>query len=116
MSPTPRKQSRGERFVSRPGDSVFVNPGEEPARPRARDRAGPTLELGEIRRARNMTQVELAGELGVDQAQISRLESRGDPRLSTVLEYLRGLGAHQVELEVRFADGAEIKLNVAGES
>jgi DNA-binding XRE family transcriptional regulator len=115
VSPTPRKR-RGDRFVSREGDFVIVSPGEEPRRPRARDRAGPALELGKVRHARNITQTELANELGVDQAQISRLERRGDPRLSTVLDYLAGLGAAGVELAVRFEDGSEVTLPLAGQN
>lgn len=102
---------RGERFVSRPGDSVFVKPGEQPPRPRARGAAA--IALTDVRRARKVTQIELAGAMGVDQAQISRLERRGDFRLSTVLEYLEGLGVEDVELRLTFNDGTEMVLPVA---
>jgi DNA-binding XRE family transcriptional regulator len=113
MSPNPAKKRRGERFVSRPGDVVFVEPGQEPQRPGARERGSPPLELGQLRRARHITQTELAHELGVDQAQISRLERGSDPHLSSVIEYLEGLGAREVELDVKFADGTQVTLPIA---
>jgi hypothetical protein len=111
MSPT--RKPRAEPFVSREGDFVVVKPGEEPKRPgRPRERVGPGLELGELRRARNITQEELAATMGVDQAQVSRLEGRGDFRLSTLLEYLRGLGATGAAIAVNFDDAPDVVLPV----
>ena len=105
---------RGERFVSRAGDSVFVEPGEQPQAP-GRDAAGP-VDLARIRRELGITQSDLASWMQVDQAQVSRLESRGDFRVSTVLEYLRGLGVTDVALLLKFRDGNEINVPVRSET
>lgn len=40
-----------------------------------------------------MTQIELAANLGVGQAQISKLERQGDMLISTLASYLAALGA-----------------------
>lgn len=61
------------------------------------------LGLGELRAAVSMTQVELAQRMGVDQPRISRLERQGDVYLSTLRDYVRGLGG-ELELLARFAD------------
>jgi transcriptional regulator with XRE-family HTH domain len=57
------------------------------------------LTLGEMRKAANKTQKEVAGTLQIDQAEISRLEHRGDVLLSTLRRFARALGA---ECEVAF--------------
>ena len=51
------------------------------------------IELAAIRRATGMTQIELAANLGVGQAQISKLERQGDMLISTLASYLAALGA-----------------------
>lgn len=51
-----------------------------------------------LRKARELTQVELAERLGVTQASVAGLESRVDLQLSTLARYIRALGG---ELEVR---------------
>jgi DNA-binding transcriptional regulator YiaG len=48
--------------------------------------------LRELRAARAMSQVELARRLGVKQAEISKMERRTDMYLSTLREYVEGLG------------------------
>jgi transcriptional regulator with XRE-family HTH domain len=48
--------------------------------------------LADLRRQRNMTQVQLAEQTGVDQRQISRAENGGDMLLSTLHRYVVGLG------------------------
>jgi transcriptional regulator with XRE-family HTH domain len=50
------------------------------------------MALRELREARNRTQVAVARKLGVKQVNISRLESREDPRLSTSAKYIEALG------------------------
>jgi transcriptional regulator with XRE-family HTH domain len=55
------------------------------------------IRLNELRSARGMTQVELAGRLGVSQGSVSELERRDDVYLSTLREYVQALGG---ELEI----------------
>jgi transcriptional regulator with XRE-family HTH domain len=50
------------------------------------------LDLAAIRRATGTTQVELAANLGVGQAQISKIERQGDMLISTLASYLAALG------------------------
>lgn len=53
---------------------------------------------GALRRARALTQVELADKLNISQASVAALESRADLHLSTLAKYIRALGG---ELEIR---------------
>jgi predicted transcriptional regulator len=50
------------------------------------------IELSEIRRTVGLTQVELAINLGVGQAQVSKIERQTDMLLSTLAAYLDALG------------------------
>ena len=50
--------------------------------------------LAEIRKSRKVSQTKLAETLGVKQMQISRLEKRKDPRLSTLRRSIEALGGH----------------------
>jgi transcriptional regulator with XRE-family HTH domain len=59
------------------------------------------VDLASIRRATGLTQVELAANLGVGQAQISKIERQSDMLLSTLAAYLDALGARaQLVIEV----------------
>jgi len=51
-----------------------------------------------LRKAREMTQVELAEVLGIDQASVSAIENRTDLHLSTLAKYIRALGG---DIEIR---------------
>lgn len=62
------------------------------------------MNLAMIRKAAQMTQVEVARKLGVGQGAISRLEKRGDMLLSTLYDYLTATGA----------DAASIVISVRG--
>jgi transcriptional regulator with XRE-family HTH domain len=50
------------------------------------------IDLAAIRRATGLTQTELAANLGVGQAQISKVERQDDMLLSTLASYLKALG------------------------
>lgn len=63
------------------------------------------MALGELRRARELTQAELAGELGKGQAAVSRMERRADVYVSTLRRYVEALGG-TLEIVARFPDGA----------
>lgn len=55
------------------------------------------LTLQELRRGLSMTQVDVARTAEMTQSELSRLESRGDHRISTLRRYVEALGG---ELEV----------------
>lgn len=56
--------------------------------------------LGDLRRARQMTQQQLAMVMRVSQAQISRVENQADLYLSTLRSYIEAMGG---ELQIRVA-------------
>jgi transcriptional regulator with XRE-family HTH domain len=59
--------------------------------------------LSEIRRARTLTQTQLAKALHVSQAQVSRIENQTDLYLSTLESYLEAMGG-RLELVAVFDD------------
>ena len=59
------------------------------------------IDLAAIRRKTGLTQVELAANLGVGQAQISKVERQDDMLISTLASYLAALGlGAQIVVEV----------------
>ena len=60
--------------------------------------------FGKLRQARQLTQVELAERLDVPQAAISRMERRADLLLSTLRQYIEGMGG-ELELRAVFPEG-----------
>ena len=63
------------------------------------------LALAELREARNLTQVELAEKLGIEQGAVSKIERRTDMYLSTLRNVIQAMGG-QLELTARFPTGA----------
>ena len=64
--------------------------------------------LDELRRVRQLTQVELSRTMGRPQSTISRIEREGDMLLSTLAAYVEALGGH---LEINaVVDGKRIPL------
>ncbi|MGD0678651.1 MAG: helix-turn-helix domain-containing protein [Polyangiaceae bacterium] len=63
------------------------------------------LTLQELRRGLSMTQVDVARTAEMTQSELSRLESRGDHRISTLRRYVEALGG---ELEVAAVFGARM--------
>jgi DNA-binding XRE family transcriptional regulator len=59
--------------------------------------------LAEVRKLRSITQVELARQLGIAQPTLSGLERRHDFQLSTLRDYIEGLGGH-LEVSAIFDD------------
>lgn len=77
------------------------------AQARAAARAEAMLEemqLQELRKARQVTQVEVAKAMCVEQAAVSKLERREDMYVSTLREYVRALGG-ELKLVASFPDG-----------
>ena len=65
------------------------------------------LPLQEVRHALELTQQQLADELNMNQASLSKLEKRTDMLLSTLRRYLNAMGA-DLELKAKFPDGKEV--------
>lgn len=59
--------------------------------------------LAELRKMRSVTQAELAHAIGVAQPSLSEQERRGDWRLSTLRQYVEGLGG-RLEVSAVFDD------------
>ncbi|MCB1017549.1 MAG: helix-turn-helix transcriptional regulator [Acidimicrobiales bacterium] len=68
-------------------------------------------QLDELRRARHITQEELAAALGVRQPSVSRLEHGDDAKLSTLRAYVEALGG-RLELAAVFDDDERFPLAV----
>lgn len=85
-------------------DRVLARPGAEDRVARHREDALVEVGLHELRLARQVSQVELAGLLDVTQSAVSKVENAEDVRLSTLRDYVEALGG-QLELSVRFPDG-----------
>ncbi len=69
------------------------------------------MNLAMIRKAAQMTQVEVARKLGVGQGAVSRLENRGDMLLSTLYDYLTATGADAASIVVT-VHGHKIELDL----
>jgi ribosome-binding protein aMBF1 (putative translation factor) len=67
------------------------------------------ITLGELRERFEVSQAELASQMGSNQPGVSRLERREDLYLSTLREYVEALGG-ELDLVARFPDGQEIHL------
>lgn len=50
------------------------------------------MQLQELRKSRNFTQVEVAHALNVEQTAVSKLERREDMFVSTLRDYVKALG------------------------
>lgn len=70
--------------------------------------------LGELRRARAMTQERLAADLHVNQASIARIERRNDMYLSTLRRFVGAMGG-ELEIVARFPGERPVRLLGIGE-
>lgn len=73
------------------------------------------LTLKELRKARELTQTQLAERLQVNQVSIAKLEKRSDLLLSTLRSYVRGMGG-ELDLVVRFPGKVPVHLNGIGDA
>lgn len=62
-----------------------------------------SMELNDVRRARNITQEELADRLGTRQSNVSKLERRRDVRLSTLRDVIEAMGG-ELQVIAHFPD------------
>lgn len=67
--------------------------------------------LTELRKARHLTQQDVAAKLGGKQAHVSRLEKRTDVKVSSLSEYVNALGA-DLSLLVTFPEGPLYRLDL----
>jgi DNA-binding XRE family transcriptional regulator len=74
-------------------EQVVARPGAAERLLALRDETLAEIGLNELRAAFQRSQAELAAELGVTQSAVSQLERGGDVKISTLRNYLRGLGA-----------------------
>jgi DNA-binding XRE family transcriptional regulator len=81
---------------------------------RAAELIAEELNLREMRRLRKLTQARLSRKLKIGQEGISRIEKRGDLYLSTLRNYVEGVGG-RLSLVVEFPDRAPIRLAGLGE-
>lgn len=72
------------------------------------------LNLREMRRLRKLTQARLSRKLKIGQEGVSRIEKRGDLYLSTLRNYVEGVGG-KLSLVVEFPDRPPIRLTGLGE-
>ncbi|QHQ35343.1 helix-turn-helix domain-containing protein [Algicella marina] len=73
------------------------------------------LTLQELRRAKKLTQVQLAETLGVQQATVAKYERQSDLLLSTLTSYVRAMGG-ELKLMVEFPGKAPVALEGLGET
>lgn len=73
------------------------------------------LTLQELRKAKELTQVQLAETLGVQQATVAKYERQSDLLLSTLTSYVRAMGG-ELKLMVEFPGRAPVALEGLGET
>jgi transcriptional regulator with XRE-family HTH domain len=78
------------------------------ARRKAAEKTKTLLEampLQELRHARNLSQEQLAQILSIKQAAVSKLEKRTDMYVSTLRNFIKGMGG-DLEIIAKFPDGS----------
>lgn len=93
----------GHRKFSELREQVLARPGAAERLERARAATLEEIRLYELRHAEAVSQAELAGRLDITQSAVSKLEHADDVRVSTLRQYLDGLGA-RLELVAVFDD------------
>ena len=71
--------------------------------------------LKDLRKARDLTQAQLAESLGIRQATIAQLEKRSDLMISTLRGYVEAVGG-RLRLTVEFPDKAPVSLEGLGDT
>lgn len=104
----PRKNFKALR------DEVMRRPGAAERVAAERQELLARIGLYELRQERMLSQIDLAKELGVTQSAVSKFEHGADPRISTLREYVAGLGG-ELEVRARFGD-REVLLELGEET
>src|SRR5690606_19215002 len=92
------------RSYSQLHDRVAARPGAAERLAALRKETLAEIGLYELRRALDLSQTELAAELGITQSAVSQIEHSDDLKFSTLRAYLERLGA-RLELFAVFEDG-----------
>ena len=71
--------------------------------------------LQQLRKARDLTQAQIAEALGIRQASVAQLEKRSDLMLSTLRSYVEAMGG-ELRLTVTFPGQREVELGGLGEA
>jgi len=74
---------------------------------RARQLIGEEMALQQLRKARHLTQEQMAKLLNIGQDSISRLESRSDLLISTLRSYVEAMGG-ALKIVVEFKEGTAV--------
>jgi DNA-binding XRE family transcriptional regulator len=72
------------------------------------------MSLRDMRKARQLSQEQLADALGMEQESVSRLERRDDLLLSTMRKYVAAMGG-ELRLIAEFPDQPPIRIKTLGE-
>lgn len=101
-----------------PAEDVFRKSMTPEERRRAAQRGAELISeqatLQQLRKARALTQTQLAKVLGKDQVSISQIEKRADMLLSTLRGYVEAMGG-KLDLVVAFEGRAPVHLSGLGE-
>jgi transcriptional regulator with XRE-family HTH domain len=81
---------------------------------RARELIGEEMALQQLRKARHLTQEQMARSLNIGQDSISRLESRSDLLISTLRSYVEAMGG-ALKIVVEFKEGTAVISGLATE-
>ena len=76
---------------------------------RAKELEAEELTLSDLRKAQEITQVELAKQLGVKQSSISQIENSGDLYLSTLRKHIEAMGG-ELSLMARFPNRPPVSI------
>lgn len=68
------------------------------------------MNLAKLRKAKNITQNEIADLLDMSQPSIAQVEKRTDAYISTLQNYLHALGG-ELEITANFPDGTKVQIN-----
>lgn len=71
--------------------------------------------LGDLRRARQLTQETLAESLDMSQSEVSKVERRTDVYVSTLRRYIEAMGG-ELQILARFPDGEVEVIQLAPEA
>ena len=82
---------------------------------RAAELIAEEMTLRELRKARRLTQVSVARQLGIGQDGVSRLEQRSDLLLSTLRKTVEAMGG-SLSIVARFPDRPPVELSGIAES
>lgn len=95
-------------------DEVMARPGAAERQAAYRQELLAEIGLYELRQERMVSQMDLAKELGVTQSAVSKFEHGADPRISTLRDYIAGLGG-ELDVRARFPD-REVTLEFGNDS